>query len=395
MFDDDFPSLIGRIYDAAGDASLWATLIEELAGRTKSTAAALVIQARDEGLYAVSNSWGLPEEFARAYRDHYYKLDIWAEVVVPNRGRYPGGYVCTSESLCPVSVMRKKEFYNDHLVNAGIEHALFELVENNNSCVAAVAMYRDNSSAEFGEPEMNLLRLLAPHLRRAFCLYRRFSLMKSTSQGVEEALDTLPIGVVFFDGKGEIVLMNRSGAACLAERDGLLATRTALRAEVAAESSKLQQMIQQAAATSRGNGTSSGGAIAISRRARPALQLQISPIRNSAVPVSRSIAAVALIHDPLRAPRSGQETLRAVYGLTPAESRVALLLADGHSPRQICERIGVTENTVRTQIKSIFSKTGVRRQSELIRVLLSGAPPVVSPGTGSHERAKACGERTL
>jgi DNA-binding CsgD family transcriptional regulator len=48
---------------------------------------------------------------------------------------------------------------------------------------------------------------------------------------------------------------------------------------------------------------------------------------------------------------------------------LALLLGDGHAPRQIANTVGVTENTVRSQIKSIFTKTGVRRQSDLVRLL--------------------------
>jgi DNA-binding CsgD family transcriptional regulator len=54
-----------------------------------------------------------------------------------------------------------------------------------------------------------------------------------------------------------------------------------------------------------------------------------------------------------------------LYGLTLAESRVALLLSDGHAPRKIAEIVGVTDSTVRSQIKSVFSKTGVRRQGVL------------------------------
>jgi hypothetical protein len=58
-------------------------------------------------------------------------------------------------------------------------------------------------------------------------------------------------------------------------------------------------------------------------------------------------------------------------------SHDALLLGDGHAPRQIANIVGVTENTVRSQIKSIFSKTGVRRQSDLVRLLLSNAQPTI------------------
>jgi len=366
----EISTLLGSIYDAAGDATRWAPLIERLAAHTKSTSAALVIQAFDEGLYAISNSWRVPEEFVRDYREHYHSLDVWAEVVVPNPNKYPGGYVCTSESLCPLPRLKEKEFYNDHLVRGGIEHALLGLVENSESCVAAVALYRDKSRVQFGELELKMLRFLAPHLRRAFGLYRRFSALKSRTEGVESALDMLPAGVIFFDCKGEIVLTNRSAAVCLAERDGLLVARSRLRAEVTAESSALQKTIQQAAATSSGNGVWAGGIIVVSRRARPPLQVQISPIRNSTVPVSGNVAAVAFINDPLRTQRPAQEILKAVYGLSPAECRVAALLTDGKSPREICDSVGVTQNTVRSQIKSIFSKTGVNRQSELVRLLI-------------------------
>jgi DNA-binding CsgD family transcriptional regulator len=88
---------------------------------------------------------------------------------------------------------------------------------------------------------------------------------------------------------------------------------------------------------------------------------------------SQPIAAVAFVIDPLRRERPAEEVLRALYGLTPAECRVALLLGDGHAPRKIANMVGVTDNTVRSQIKSVFSKTGVKRQGELIRLLLSNS----------------------
>jgi DNA-binding CsgD family transcriptional regulator len=46
-------------------------------------------------------------------------------------------------------------------------------------------------------------------------------------------------------------------------------------------------------------------------------------------------------------------------------------MARVHAPPQIANTLGVTENAVRSQIKSVFSKTGIKRQGELIRLLLS------------------------
>ena len=97
-----------------------------------------------------------------------------------------------------------------------------------------------------------------------------------------------------------------------------------------------------------------------------------SPVRNTVAPLSRRIAAVAF---PLQPQRPTDALLRMLYGLTPAECRVALLLSDGRTPRRIAELVGVTGNTLRSQIKSIYSKTGVGRQAELVRLLLSYAEP--------------------
>jgi DNA-binding CsgD family transcriptional regulator len=179
-----------------------------------------------------------------------------------------------------------------------------------------------------------------------------------------------PTGIILLGRTGQVVLMNRAASALVLERDGLLATRTGLRAEQPAESSLLEKTIRQAALTSNGHGISAGGTVIISRRARPPLQIRVSPIRNSPIG-SEAVAAIVFVTDPLQRLRPTNDVLRGRFGLTPAEGRVALLLSDGHAPRKIANMIGITDNTVRSQIKSIFSKTGVKRQGELIRLLLS------------------------
>ena len=111
----------------------------------------------------------------------------------------------------------------------------------------------------------------------------------------------------------------------------------------------------------------------ISRRERPPLKVQINPIRNTVTMVPEAICAVAFITDPLQRSRQAPEILRERYGLTPAECRVTMLLLDGKAPKEIAGEAGVTIDTVRSQIRSIFGKTGVNRQSDLIRILLDSA----------------------
>ena len=67
------------------------------------------------------------------------------------------------------------------------------------------------------------------------------------------------------------------------------------------------------------------------------------------------------------------EQLKTQYGLTNAESRLAIALAEGESVEQASARMDISQHTVRAQLKSIFSKTGVNRQSALTALIWRSA----------------------
>jgi len=77
-----------------------------------------------------------------------------------------------------------------------------------------------------------------------------------------------------------------------------------------------------------------------------------------------------LFYHPESAPVIDSSLLYAVFGLTPAESRVASLLAEGLSLKEIAVEQGTKHDTVRKQLRSIFQKTSTNRQPELVRLLL-------------------------
>jgi DNA-binding CsgD family transcriptional regulator len=64
--------------------------------------------------------------------------------------------------------------------------------------------------------------------------------------------------------------------------------------------------------------------------------------------------------------------LQRLYGLTPAEAAVALAVAQGRDPRHVSDELRIGLPTVRTHLYRAMAKAGVRRQAELVRVLLTG-----------------------
>jgi DNA-binding CsgD family transcriptional regulator len=72
-----------------------------------------------------------------------------------------------------------------------------------------------------------------------------------------------------------------------------------------------------------------------------------------------------------------------LYGLTEAESRLVSELMGGGGLTAAAESLGLSRNTVHSQLASVFQKTGTRRQGELLRLLLGGVAPIEAPGADS------------
>ena len=82
-------------------------------------------------------------------------------------------------------------------------------------------------------------------------------------------------------------------------------------------------------------------------------------------------AVCVIIADPEAERPLPAERLRAVFGLTEAEAKLAAMLTTGEDLRAAAARLEITYGTARARLAAIFSKTETRRQGELIRLVLS------------------------
>ncbi|MCR5875085.1 helix-turn-helix transcriptional regulator [Phenylobacterium sp. J426] len=102
----------------------------------------------------------------------------------------------------------------------------------------------------------------------------------------------------------------------------------------------------------------------------PSIHDRLKAAYDSGNPMARQVAralGVALE----RSAGAREQHLRDVHSLSPQETRILLHLVDGGSVATCADELGVAESTVRSHLKSIFAKTGVRRQAQL-RDLLPG-----------------------
>jgi DNA-binding CsgD family transcriptional regulator len=106
---------------------------------------------------------------------------------------------------------------------------------------------------------------------------------------------------------------------------------------------------------------------------RRKLAVVVRSIAPGKEPLARARPAVAIfLRDPDTLAEPAHDIARQLFDFTPAEAHLAIELLNGLSLDEAVARLGILRNTGRAHLRAIFSKTGVARQSELVRVLLNG-----------------------
>jgi len=222
------------------------------------------------------------------------------------------------------------------------------------------------------------LQRLLPHLAKAVEVNRTFSLLRSSYRAVMGALDYIRIGIAIVAQGGAVVACNREARRIFDLDDGLRLARTGqLLCSKPSQNSELIAAIAETSATSAGEGGTAERLLLIERKSdqRPFL-IEVAPLRDVTGEIGTGFAgAVVFIVDPDNAKEISTERLSILFGLSQAEAAVARAMVDGLSAREIADLRGTREDTVRTQFKSIYSKTGIRRRADLVRLAISVDPP--------------------
>ena len=183
-------------------------------------------------------------------------------------------------------------------------------------------------------------------------------------------LDDDRTGVIQLDRRGRVVTANDHARKLLRKEGGLSDRRGYLQASIPEEDAKLQRLLAQALPCLGGPGAS--GSMMVTGRVR--LMLHVNPVSEEGTDLPEGrLGALVLVVDPACRTAIAPDRVGAVLGLTPAESQVAVSLAQGETIRDIAVATGRSVTTIRWHIKHIFEKQGISRQVELVQLVMAVA----------------------
>lgn len=377
MISADIERLIGLIYEGALESQPWQSALPALRESLDAQVASLILRPPAEGDKGVilnslrPGSGGDVEELAKPddwqltiYREEFFALDPFLNL--------PPGQVISLEDILPDSELVASDYFLHYLQPIDLFRILGVDTLEPGGMLARLRFSRRRKEARFNQDDRNILKIIAPHLQRAIQIYAKLNRTTSERDLFAGAVDQLSVATIILDEQAQVVNTNAIAQAMLAEGDGISLQGKRFQVNGRDTNSRLQSALSAVIKAQKRPEASVVRAFSVPRSGdRSNLGLVIRPVPSPHWSGGQSSPCAAIfISDPDLQEGASQQALGELLGLTPAEANLAILLARGHSLAQVSDLQGISQHTARAQLKSIFSKTGVSRQAELVRLVL-------------------------
>jgi DNA-binding CsgD family transcriptional regulator len=360
--------LVSLTYEAATDPSRWNDFLQRLLEEIHAPSAVFLIHDSTHQKANASEVIGVDPVWAKSYQDYFVTVNPW---LAPDPLRR--NVVAVGEQIVDDRELVRTEFYNDFLRPQDWFYCCGVLVAQDHSTTSEITAIRSRRAGSFTPNEVALLEYLASHLQSAVRIHNRIAGLESGLYAATAALDRFPMGILAVNSDAKVILTNRAADAILNRGDGLMC-RGGLRAANRHETAKLRDAIA-AVCNQRDSGIPKPETVIRVHRpsgAKP-FEVLVCPLPSQSSLRRGGAAAALFVTDPEESTALDNRALNELFGLTPAETRLSIALVEGKSVEEYAEEAAISSNTARTHVKRIYSKTGVRRQSELVRLLLKSS----------------------
>ncbi|TAM11676.1 MAG: PAS domain-containing protein [Rhodanobacter sp.] len=359
-----FSHLVERIYDAALDPALWSACLDEIREELGGNYVSLIVR------HVTEDDPGLIVSVAS---DHGPIDPSTVGIAASPFTDVPIGQLVTESDLMSPAEWKASAYYREWCAPHDVCHVMAANLGTRAGSVYGFRVTRPESWRPFSPLRIETARRLLPHLRQALDAYLSVNRDRKLSLLYGRAMAQLMVGAVVLDERGKVVECNAAASGILGLHDGLRLAGEQLEATYANDNRKLQQLIRNALARSNSAQAELTEAMSVSRPSgQQSWGLVVQAVSPDEWTEGKHRPSVAVFvrdtegkaHPPIR-------LTQQLFQLTPAETALAIQLANGLSLEEAAEALNIRRNTARAHLRSIFSKTGVRRQTELVRLFLN------------------------
>jgi DNA-binding CsgD family transcriptional regulator/PAS domain-containing protein len=262
----------------------------------------------------------------------------------------------------------------------GLVDAIQTVVVNERGKLGIFSANRHKSVGVAGDREIEIMRLLGPHLRRAITISDLLDMRALQAQALGSTLDSLSIGVVIVAAEARILQANVAASLMFGEASPIRSSGGKLSAAATTEATtELHRAIELARSDETAIGNMGIG-VALPMEDGEKAIAHVLPLARGDIRtrlVAQGTAAVFVTRENA-APPASYAAIASTFGLTPAEARILERVSQGQTLAEAAKALNIAETTAKTHLGHLFGKMGVSRQADLVALVARLIPPLQS-----------------
>jgi DNA-binding CsgD family transcriptional regulator/PAS domain-containing protein len=352
---------LDRVYEAAVAPDLW----PEVLARCQSifgASEALLANQNEDSCESEAIHVGADPAAPQLYASYFVKCNP----LLKTADTQPSLPVLTDEHRLEKQAFMRTEYYNDFLRRFDLHSLLWVRLAIDLPHTTTITLARSRRSDAFDNADIATARRLQPHLIRAHRVSRQVLGARELQNTCDTLLDGSAHAVFVLDPKGVVRHANLAAEALVTRKEGVTLRGGILCTHDSNATRRLRGLVAMAADAA----TRSSGSMALPRPERQPLSIIVTPVKGDRLIIfGMGFSVVVSVIDPESHVPVPLDRLSELFGLTPAETRIAAALLTGADQQAVAKRLGLSFFTVRNHLVRIFEKTRTQRQSELIGLL--------------------------
>jgi DNA-binding CsgD family transcriptional regulator/PAS domain-containing protein len=363
-------TLIGSIYDCTLEPNRWDTTLAAIKDALDCQSAALHLNDLRANRVLIQKDVGFDPYWMAQHAKYLPEM----HALLPAQPILDEPHTL-SRHTAP-AVIDASPFVRDYLRPQGIADVMQLFLVHSPPRFSGLGLAWSDRHGLITDRDLELACLLLPHLRRAVSISNLLDVSTIERARLAETLDALRCGVVLADARGAILHANRAAEHMMRNGGPIQGSGGLLRVNEASASAELRAALKLATEGEAHIGKT-GLAIRLTGPDAPPVVAHVLPLTGSTLRTGLQPTAIAAVFVSV-APdeEDGAAAAAATFGLTPAETRVLTSLLAGRSLAESAAALGIATSTAKRHLDNIFSKTGVSRQADLMRLGIGLVPPV-------------------